>query len=208
MICPTRPKRIGLTGGIGSGKSTVAAMFACLGAPVLDLDQLGRRLVTDDAECLQQLVCVFGETILHPDGTLNRKALARLAFADARQTARLNAVMHPLIRQGEEAWLNRQQADYVIIEASVLIESGGAGRMDAVIAVLAREDIRLQRVVARGHQDEEEFQAIVARQCSDRQRRRIASYIIENNGGRKALQGRVCNIHLALQQAFSSCNFP
>ena len=193
---------IGLTGGIGSGKSTAAAMFSESDVPVLDLDQVGRRLVTTDNECLGQLVAAFGKKILHADGSLDRKALAAYCFSDANETARLNAIMHPLIWREEEEWLNRQQSDYVIIEASVLLESGGAKRMDAVIVILADESIRLQRILARGDQNEMEFRSILARQCNDSMRMQMADYVIENNGSLQQLRKHVLTTHRGFQQSF------
>jgi len=189
---------IGLTGGIGSGKSTVAAMFAEFGVPVLDLDQVGRQLATTDDACLCRLVAAFGKKILRADGCLDRKALAAHCFSDAGETARLNAIMHPLIWREEEDWLNRQQSDYAIIEASVLLESGGAKRMDAMIVIMADESIRLQRVLARGHQNEMEFRAILDRQCDDNMRMRMADYVIENNGSLQQLQQHVLTVHRGL----------
>jgi dephospho-CoA kinase len=194
-----KPRRIGLTGGIGSGKSTVAAMFAELGVPVLDLDQVGRKLVTADDDCLCQLVAAFGKKILRADGSLNRKAIAAFCFSDARETARLNAIMHPLIRREEERWLDQQQSDYVIIEASVLLESGGAKRMDAVIVILADQAIRLRRVLSRGQQNKVEFHSILARQCDDNMRKRMADHVIDNNGNLQQLRGHVLAVYRALR---------
>jgi dephospho-CoA kinase len=200
-----KPHLIGLTGGIGSGKSTVAAMFSEFGVPVLDLDQVGRRLATTDDECLGRLVAAFGKKILQADGNLNRKALAMHCFSDADETARLNAIMHPLIRRQEEDWLSRQQSDYVIIEASVLLESGGAKRMNAVIVILADESIRLQRVLARGYQNEMEFRSILARQCDDNMRIQVADYVIKNNGSLQQLRKHVLTVQRSLQQSHGAC---
>ena len=190
--------RVGLTGGIGSGKSTVAAMFSELGVPILDLDRVGRRLTHADGQCLQQLVAAFGADILNSDGSLDRRALARRCFANADETKKLNAILHPLIRQEEDRWVSGQHGDYVIIEASVLIESGGAERMDAVIVVLADTELRLQRVLARGDRDRDEFQAIVERQCSDGERRQVADYVIENSGSLLQLRQSVLTVHQSL----------
>jgi len=196
------PHRIGLTGGIGSGKSTVAEMFAALDVPVLDLDRVGQDVVQAGSPGLNKLVKVFGTDVLNQDGSLNRKALGQRCFADAERTAKLNAVMHPLIWQAEEDWLGQQQGDYVVIEASVLLESGGVGRMDAVIVVLADVALRCQRVLRRGRQSESEFEAVVSRQCDDIDRRRAADYVIDNSGSLTALQQQVLNIHTALQRRF------
>jgi len=198
------PARVGLTGGIGSGKSTVACMFAELGVPVLDLDQVGRSLAVPGSACLRRLVVAFGEGILQIDGTLNRTELASICFADADATARLNAIMHPLIKKEEQAWLSCQQAAYAIIEASVLIESGGVERMDAVVVVLADEEVRRIRVLDRGQQDMAGFQRIIQRQCDDDMRRRAADYVIINEETPVELHKRVASVHRQLAQRFSS----
>jgi len=193
-------RRIGLTGGIGSGKSTVAAMFAALGAPVLDLDQVGHAVVAPGSAGLAQLVETFGRDILNPDASLNRKALARHCFSDAGQTAKLNAIMHPLIRHAEQAWLQQQQGEYAIIEASVLLESGGAERMDAVIVVLADLTLRRQRVLDRGDRSPDEFDAIVDRQVNDSDRRDAADFVIVNTAGMVDLHKQVSKTHALLLQ--------
>lgn len=187
--------RIGLTGGIGSGKTSVAAMFAELDVPVLDLDKVAREVVSPGSRALSQLIEVFGIEMLHADGTLNRKLMAEHCFNSAENTERLNAIMHPLIWQAEAKWLKQQEGAYVIIEASVLLESGAADRMDAVIVVLASMSLRQQRVMQRGDRGIESFQAIVKRQCGDDLRREKASYIIENNSSLKQLKEQVLQLH-------------
>jgi dephospho-CoA kinase len=198
--------RVGLTGGIGSGKSTVAQMFAGLAVPVLDLDQLGREIVSPGSKGLKKLISTFGGRFLQSDGCLNRAALAEYCFADADRTARLNGVMHPLIGEAEEQWLKKQSAEslYVVIEASVLLESGGASRMNVVLVVLAEERLRCQRVLARGDRDVEQFKAIVARQCTDDERRCMADIIIENNNSIDALKDSVLKLHEGFLKRFSS----
>jgi len=198
-----RPHRVGLTGGIGSGKSTVAAMFSALDVAVLDLDQVGHAVVAPGSAGLASLVAAFGDEILTTTGALNRKKLAQRCFSDAEQLARLNAIMHPLIWQAEETWLQQQQGQYVVIEASVLLESGGSSRMDAVVVVLADEDTRRRRVLERGGRNEAEFEAIVARQCSDAERRNAADFIIMNNGSLDQLQQQVLTTDARLREYLS-----
>jgi len=193
-------RRIGLTGGMGSGKSTVAEMFAELAVPVLDLDQVGAAVLVPGSTGLATLVETFGRDILNHDASLNRKALAKHCFSDAEQTAKLNAITHPLIRQAEAAWLQQQQGNYAIIEASVLLESGGAERMDAVIVVLADVALRRQRVLTRGGRSASEFEAIVDRQCNDTERRAAADYMIANSGNLTMLRQQVLKTHALLQQ--------
>jgi len=190
--------RIGLTGGIGSGKSTVTQMFAELGVPVLDLDRVGRAVTAPGSPGLARIVKTFGPAMLNADGTLNRKALAQHCFSDPEQTRKLNAITHPLIRDAEQQWLRQQQSCYAVIEASVLLESGGQDRMDAVIVVMADLEIRRQRVLERGDRTAGQFEAIVARQCSDGERRAAADYLIINNGSEDELRQQVCRIHECL----------
>ncbi len=202
MNSPALPHRIGLTGGIGSGKSSVAAIFASLGVPTLDLDRVGHQLCQPGSECLQALSDAFGDAILHADGSLNRRHLAAHCFKDAAATRQLNAIMHPRIAAAEDNWLRRQQAPFVIIEASVLLESGGEARMDSVICVLAELALRRQRVVQRGDRSAADFDAIVQRQCSDQLRRAKADYIITNNGDPSTLQQSVTQLYQQLQQRY------
>jgi len=190
-------KRIGLTGGIGSGKSTLAGMLAELGVPVLDLDALGREL-HKDADCRAALLAAFGHDILDSSGAVDRGALGRLCFADAEKTATLNRIMHPRIWQEEQVWLAAQQGAYVLIEASVLIESGGAARMDAIVVVLGDLDTRRQRVVQSRGMEEHRFDAIVARQCDDAARWQAADFIVENNNGLDVLQQAAAGLHQQL----------
>jgi len=187
-------KRIGLTGGIGSGKSTLAVMLADLGVPVLDLDALGRELHKDE-DCRAALAAAFGNGILDSSGAVDRAALGRLCFADAEKMALLNNIMHPLIWQREEEWLARQQAPYVLIEASVLIESAGAARMDAVVVVLADIETRRDRVLRQRDMDATQFDAILARQCDDIARRKVADFIVENDADLDVLKRKTIDLH-------------
>jgi len=189
--------RIGLTGGIGSGKSTLAAMLADLGAPVLDLDALGREL-HKDADCRAALLAAFGNGILDSSGAVDRGALGRLCFADAEKTATLNSIMHSRIWRREEEWLAAQQAPYVLIEASVLIESGGAARMDAVVVVLTEVETRRNRVLQQRDMDAQQFEAILARQCDDAARRKAADFLVKNNTDLNALQHAAAHLHRQL----------
>ncbi|RLL51915.1 dephospho-CoA kinase [Mariprofundus sp. EBB-1] len=195
---------VGLTGGIGSGKSSVAKIFAEMGVPVLDLDQVGRDVVAVGSTGLEQLTKAFGDAILNSDGSLNRASLAEHCFADATETARLNSIMHPLIRDQEDVWLQQQHGSYAIIEASVLLESGGVSRMDAVLVVMADLALRRARVIARGDRNNTQFDAIVARQCSDELRRESADYIILNNDNFESLREKVIETHSFISKQFNA----
>ncbi len=194
--------RVGLTGGIGSGKSAVAAIFAEHGVPVLDLDHVGRQM-SARPENTARLAAAFGREILRADGSLDRERLAGTCFSSAAKTARLNRIMHPLIWREAENWVARQQAAYVLIEASVLIESGGASRMDAVVAVLADEALRRRRVLRSRDFSPARFQAILERQCDDQKRRAVADYIVENNGNMAELRKKIEGLHGRLTRRFT-----
>ncbi|MDQ6997597.1 MAG: dephospho-CoA kinase [Mariprofundus sp.] len=196
--------KVGLTGGIGSGKSTVAKIFAGMGVPVLDLDQVGRDVVAVGSTGLEQLTKAFGDAILNTDGSLNRAALAEHCFAKATETTRLNSIMHPLIREQEDVWLQQQHGSYAIIEASVLLESGGASRMDAVLVVMTDLALRRARVLTRGDRNSTQFDAIVARQCSDEQRRESADYIILNDDNFESLREKVIETHTFISKQFKA----
>jgi len=186
-------RAIALTGGIGSGKCTVATMFAEMEVPVLDLDAVGRELL-DKPKVQAALLLAFGTNIQEPLGHINRKALAARAFCNVEQTARLNAILHPEIVAYEQQWIKNQKVPYAIIEASVLLESGGAPRMDGVIAVLANESLRRKRVLVRGKQDEAMFEKIIERQCDDKMRHQHADYILQNDGSLESLQQQVMQL--------------
>ncbi|MDX8397831.1 MAG: dephospho-CoA kinase [Mariprofundaceae bacterium] len=187
-------KVVALTGGIGSGKSTAVAMFAQLGVPILDLDQVGHGLL-EDSNIKQELSSIFGQGILSSAGEIDRKALAKKAFASAAHTASLNKVMHPAIALKEQIWLSQQDAPYVLIEASVLLESGSYKRMDAVIVVLADQALRCSRALARGLQTKTMFEIICSRQCDDALRQELADYTLNNTHDFESLQKQVGSLH-------------
>ncbi len=197
----SRVARVGLTGGIGSGKSTAANMFSEFGIPVLDLDDVGKRLAAQP-DHLAMLVNTFGDRILCGDGSLDRHELARICFSDAKKTKRLNRIMHPPIWEAAEAWIDRQHACYALIEASVLIESGGVSRMDDVVAVVAGESIRRERVLASRDMNAAYFDAVVQRQCNDLTRHETADYMIKNDADLPSLRAKVEILHHLLMKKY------
>ncbi|MFT3885406.1 MAG: dephospho-CoA kinase [Flavobacteriales bacterium] len=144
--------RVGLTGGIGSGKSVVARMFGVLGIPVFSSDEAGRHLLQDDADVRARVIAAFG-TEVYPEGRIDRKALAGRVFNDGAALAKLNAIVHPAVRKAFSAWADAQQASYVVNEAAILIESGAAAHMDHLVVVSAPEGERLARVMKRDRID-------------------------------------------------------
>jgi len=201
MVVQPVTRAIALTGGIGSGKSTVAKMFSDMAVPVLDLDAVGRELL-DSPKIQSALTDAFGSDIPNEQGDIDRNLLAGRAFCDSTQTARLNAILHPEIVAFEQKWLKVQKAPYAIVEASVLLESGGKSRMDGLIVVLANQSLRKKRVLTRGKQDEVMFSQIVARQCDDNMRHKHADYILHNEGSLESLQQQVMQLSEQLVSNF------
>ncbi|HEU5270113.1 MAG TPA: dephospho-CoA kinase [Jatrophihabitans sp.] len=183
--------RIGLTGGIGSGKSTAAARFAELGAVVIDADQLAREVVQPGSPGLAQVVSRFGAGVLRPDGSLDRPALARLVFEDPAALAALNAIVHPLVAERSASLMADAGADSVVVyDVPLLAENDLAGNFDAVVVVEAPLADRLARLGLRGL-PEDEARARIARQASDEQRRAVATVVLDNSGSRDALARQV-----------------
>ncbi|WP_047241383.1 dephospho-CoA kinase [Corynebacterium epidermidicanis] len=183
-------KKIGLTGGIGSGKSTVAGMLAARGIPVIDADQVARDVVPT---ALPELRVVFGPDIIAADGSLDRAALARLAFASPAATEKLNAIMHPLIREEtERRFAAAQAAGYatVVYDMPLLVDLGLDQGMDEVWVVHVDPEERVRRLIRRGL-SEEDARRRMAAQIGDSQRNAAADVLLDNNGTLADLQRQV-----------------
>ena len=174
-------KVIGLTGGIGSGKSTVGRVMETLGVPVFDADREALALYDEDESLLNEVKERFGSSVIQPDGRLNRQALASIVFNDALALQQLNAMVHPRVAKKFEAWRNRQVTRAVIREAAILFESGSASDCDSVIVVTAPEDLRIARVQKRNGWSEEEVRARMKRQWSEEQLVGMANAVIVND---------------------------
>ena len=175
--------RIGLTGGIGAGKSTVSATFAQCGGVIVDGDVISREVVRPGTEGLTALVDHFGQDILLPDGALNRPALAARAFVDDEQRARLNAIVHPLVARRRAEIVSAVGEDEVVVEdIPLLVESQMAPLFPLVVVVHADPDVRLGRLVGRRGMDESDARARIAAQATDEQRRRVADVWLDNSG--------------------------
>jgi dephospho-CoA kinase len=179
--------RIGLTGGIGAGKSTVSATFAECGGIVVDGDVIAREVVEPGTEGLAQLVNTFGDDILLPDGALNRPALAAKAFADDEKRATLNGIVHPLVAHRREEILAAVHDDAVVVEdIPLLVETGLAPMFPLVVVVTADIETRVSRVVKRG-MDEPDARARIKAQAPEEQRRAIADVLLDNSGSEAEL---------------------
>jgi dephospho-CoA kinase len=184
-------RRVGLTGGIGSGKSTVSAMFAHLGAFVIDADAVAREVVEPGSDGLRALVEEFGPHILSPDGALDRAALADLVFSDPGARERLNAITHPRIAARTAELMAELPEDAVMIhDVPLLAELGLQSAYDLVVVVDAPDEFRVQRLVARGL-SEADARARIAAQASRAQRLAIADVVIDNSRDLVALKAAV-----------------
>jgi dephospho-CoA kinase len=193
---------VGLTGGIGSGKSTIAALLAARGAVVVDADLLAREAVAPGTAGLADVVARFGPAVLAPDGTLNRQALADLVFADPAALADLNAIVHPVVRAAiadRLAALDGGPAPLVVLEIPLLVESGRSYGASAVIVVDCPEDVAVRRLVEGRGMDEADARRRMAAQASRADRLAAADLVIDNSGSRDELEREVDRAWAALQ---------
>jgi dephospho-CoA kinase len=180
--------RIGLTGGIGAGKSTVSATFAECGGIIVDGDVIAREVVEPGTEGLAQLVKAFGEDILLPDGALNRPALAAKAFVDDEKRASLNGIVHPLVARRRQEIIDAVHDDAVVVEdIPLLVETGMAPMFPLVVVVSADEETRVTRVVQQRGMDEADARARIKAQAPEEQRRAIADVLLDNSGSQGEL---------------------
>jgi dephospho-CoA kinase len=177
------PLQIGITGGIGSGKSLICKIFGVLGAAVYDADSHAKALMTTDGILVSQIKKEFGDLSYHPDGSLNRTYLADHVFSDERKLKKLNSLVHPRVGADYRRWFgDRKDRAYVLKEAALLFESGSHRELDRVVVVSAPESIRQARVLQRDkHRTVEQFKAIVEKQMPEEEKLRRADYIIVND---------------------------
>lgn len=183
---------VGLTGGIGAGKSAVAQRLAELGAVVIDSDALAREVVDSGTDGLAAVVAEFGPDVLRPDGALDRPALGRIVFGDPPARARLERIVHPLVRaRSAEIVALADPAAVVVNDVPLLVESNLQAAYEMVIVVEAAESVRVARLVADRGMTESDAHARIAAQATDEQRRAVADVVIINNGTRDELNDQV-----------------
>jgi dephospho-CoA kinase len=190
---------VGLTGGLASGKSTVARIFANLGATTIDADQVVARLYRPGEAGHEALVREYGREILRADGEIDRPRLADIAFATPQSAQRLNALIHPLVIEEERRMIDAIDDGIVVVEATLLLEAGGRGRYDKIVVVDLPPEVQIERAVARGMARDDAVRRI-ERQMPREERLRYADYVIDNSGDERALKVAAGRVFEALRK--------
>jgi len=202
--------RVGLTGSIAVGKSFVSRTLAELGCDVLDADQTARAVVEPGTPGLRAVVAEFGEGVLHSDGTLDRAQLGAIVFADAEKRARLNALLHPLIRAAHEEWMNaveRQNPNAVaIVEAALLIESGNYCMFEKLIVVHCQPEMQLKRLLKRDQLSPEEAARRIASQMPQEEKKRYADFLIDTSADFTQTRRQTTEVYRRLKVLASKVN--
>ena len=200
--------RVGLTGGIGSGKSEVARRLAEHGAVLIDADVAARQVVEPGSPGLAQVAAAFGDEVLRPDGSLNRERLGEIVFADPGLRGKLNAIVHPLVREwmqeAERAAVQTDGDAIVVHDVPLLAESRGKAGFDAVIVVDVPPDLQLERLVSQRGMAAEQASARMAAQASREQRLAVADIVIDNSGSLDDLDRRVAEVWADLERRVPS----
>lgn len=189
------PLQIGLTGGIASGKSLVADLFAELGVPIVDTDIVARDVVTPGAPALDEIRSRFGADVIKADGSLNRRVMRDIVFSDDDLRRELEAILHPRIRLQTEARVAAINADYLIIVVPLLAESPMKSMMSRILVVDCDEETQIARLMMRDIESEEQARRIMATQASRAERLAIADDVIENNGSIDNVRRQVTALH-------------
>ncbi len=194
--------KIGLTGGIGSGKSTVGKLFQDLGVVVIDADTVARKVTATGTRALRQIAAYFGDQCINTDGSLDRKALGQRIFKQPDDKKWLEQLLHPLIRKESDNQAAIADGPYCILEIPLLVETQRHLEMDAVIVVHCSQDIRLQRLIENRGMDRETVQNVFTSQASDEERLGVADYVVNNETSLSALPKQVRLIHQQLLDRF------
>ena len=186
---------VGLTGGIGSGKTLVSDRFAALGVTVVDADVVAREVVATGSPGLKQIVSHFGDSILTPDGALNREKLRQIILSDSEEKAWLDQCLHPLIRLQMAKEIQTATGPYTLIVVPLLVENQSQYRFDRIVVVDCNESTQVSRASQRDNTSEEKIRSMMSYQVSREERLAIADDVIENNQGVDELYAQVDNLH-------------
>ena len=193
-----RPMQIGLTGGIGSGKSTVAKVFELLHVPVYFADNRSKYILQNNSLVKEKLREYWGEIIFDSAGNIDTKALAEIVFKNEAELQKLNALLHPLVADDYNKWLSLQNCAFVIKEAAILVESGSYKTCDKIIVVSVPEALAIKRVKSRDNVSEEQVKARMSKQMPNDEKIKYADFVIENDGI-KMLIPQILEIHKQLK---------
>lgn len=192
------PIRVGITGGIGSGKSIVCKFFKILGVPVYSADDRAKWLMANDPELKGQLEAEFGNETYLQDGSLDRVFLAQKVFCDPEKVKKINSIVHPAVGKDFNHWAENQTAPYLLKEAALLFETGSASELDKIITVSSPLKIRMARVLMRDpHRNEAQINQIINQQLPDEKKNELADFVIKNSEN-KLLIPQVLEIHKKL----------
>jgi dephospho-CoA kinase len=189
-------KKIGITGNIGSGKSTIARIFSILGIPVYDADSRAKAIMHENLALVSHIKILLGEKSYLPNGTLNRAYISSKVFHDSKLLQGLNSLVHPAVFKDFDDWVLQQQAPYVLKEAALLVESESYKSLDKLIVVTAEEEVRLKRSMKRDASQKEAILARMRNQMPQEKKIKLADFIIENN--HELLIPQVLEIHQKL----------
>jgi len=191
--------RVGLTGSIGVGKSFVSGVLVELGCRVLDADEVAREVVAPGSPALREVVGAFGAEILQSDGTLDRSKLGALVFADPDKRVSLNSILHPYIIAQQDQQLRKWETEepngIAVVDAALMIESGGYKRFDKLIVVHCRDEVQVQRVMARNNLSREEAEKRIGAQMSQTEKKKFADYLIDTSDGFEAARTRTSEVY-------------
>jgi dephospho-CoA kinase len=193
-----KPKLVGITGGIGSGKSTVAKIFSILGIPVFYADDRAKWLMANDRELKNKIRAAFGPESYFEDGSINRTFLASKVFSDEEKVKTINALVHPVVKMDFETWVNQQKTPYILKEAALIFETESYKNLDKTINVSAPLKIRVTRILLRDpHRSMEQIHDIIDKQLPDEEKNNLADFVIKNSDN-KLLIPQVLKIHKEL----------
>jgi len=189
------PFRIGLTGGIGSGKTTACRLFSGLGVPVIDADQITRDLTCPGKPLLDIIACEFGRDLINDDGELNRERMRRIIFNDLNARKKLESILHPMVYSEIEQTIGEIVADYCIVSIPLLLETGNPRQFDRILVIDVPEDIQRERAARRDNTDPIAIQSIIDSQISRSERLKMADDVIQNNGDLASLERQIRQLH-------------
>lgn len=196
--------KVGLTGSIAVGKSYVCDIFRELGCHVLDADQTARDVVAPGTPGLRKIVDAFGADVLHPDGSLDRKRLGAIVFSDQAKRQLLNSIVHPLVFEEQNKWLIDREAEdpdgIAIIDAALMIESGGYKRFDHLIVVWCRPDIQLRRLMSRDNLTEADAKQRIAAQMPQEEKKKYADFLIDTSEAFSNTRAQVSKVFETLRR--------